>query len=61
MQPGEQYMCRGNGSPGSILLMCLAQENGEMYFKIHRVELGKKEMSGIVERQLTDRSERVAA
>jgi hypothetical protein len=32
MQPCEEFLCHGNGSPDEILLIfCLAQENREMY------------------------------
>jgi hypothetical protein len=31
MQPGEEFLCHGNGSPDEILLICLAQGNREMY------------------------------
>jgi hypothetical protein len=31
MQPGEEFLCHGNGSPDEILSICLAQENREMY------------------------------
>jgi hypothetical protein len=31
MQPGEEFLCHGNGSPDEILSICLTQENREMY------------------------------
>jgi hypothetical protein len=31
MQPGEEFLCHGNGSLDEILSICLAQENREMY------------------------------
>jgi hypothetical protein len=31
LQPGEVFLCHGNGSPDKILSICLAQENREMY------------------------------
>jgi hypothetical protein len=31
IQPGEEVLCHGNGSPVEILSICLAQENREMY------------------------------
>jgi hypothetical protein len=31
MQPGEEFLFHGNGSPDEILSICLAQKNREMY------------------------------
>jgi hypothetical protein len=31
MQPGEKFLCDGNGSPKEILSICLVEENQEMY------------------------------
>jgi hypothetical protein len=48
MQPGEEFLCHGNGSPDEILQICLAQENREMYPKTHSGKLSKNEMPSSV-------------
>jgi hypothetical protein len=48
MQPGEEFLCHGNGSPDEILSICLAQENREMYPKTHSDKLSKNEIPGSV-------------
>jgi hypothetical protein len=52
MQPGDEFLCLGNGSPDEILSICLAQENREMYPWTHSGMLSKNKMRGAV-RQLT--------
>jgi hypothetical protein len=43
MQPGEEFLCHGNGSPDNeILLNCLAQENREMYPWTHSGKLRRR-------------------
>jgi hypothetical protein len=39
MQPGEEFLCHGNGSPDEILSICLAQENREIYPSTHSGKL----------------------
>jgi hypothetical protein len=34
MQPGEEFLCHGNGSPDEILSICLTQENRELCPKL---------------------------
>jgi hypothetical protein len=48
MQPSEEFLCHGSGSPDKILSVCLAQENREMYPKTHSGMLSKNEMVGSV-------------
>jgi hypothetical protein len=31
MKAGEEFVCHGNGAAEEILLICLAEENREMY------------------------------
>jgi hypothetical protein len=48
MEPGEELLCHRNSSPDEILLICLAQENHEMYPWTHSGMLSKNEMPGSV-------------
>jgi hypothetical protein len=48
MQPGEEFLCHGNGSPDEILSICLGQEKREMYPFTHSGKLSKNEMPGCV-------------
>jgi hypothetical protein len=48
MQPGEDFLCHGNGLPDEILSICLTQKNREMYLQTHSGKLSKNEMPGSV-------------
>jgi hypothetical protein len=48
MQPGEEFLCHGNGSLDEILSICLEQENREMYLDTHSRKFSKTEMPGRV-------------
>jgi hypothetical protein len=63
MQPGEEFLCHGNGSPDETLSICLAQENCEMPDSVRQwalVAIVKRHpCTSTDERQLTDWREQV--